>query len=429
MTTTIAAHARASVVALCLIGALLPSCGGGGDGGAAGGGGNQPPPPGDTPTSVPTDTPVPTPIIVFTGDITAALRQAAPGTTVIVPPGSYAPVTLQPGDLQGPVTLIADVTGILTGSIPSPATISAGVGVSAAIALTEQNGLTIDGFTLVGGTDAAVLVSGGSGIVVRNCSMSHSTGDGMRISASSDALVFNNLIFRNSGTGLAVLGADGIRVINNTVFGNADRGIFIGADSGQDSSDTLLRNNIINSNFVQGTSPQGIVAEAPSLAGYDGDYDLNTDTYIGVIAGVHDVDSDPLFISPGGTQPNLHVVGPDLLGGGSSPAIDAGDPDTDPDLVAVLEQGTVDSNMDPDVPPVDLGYHFPLQGVVPTQPVSTATARRATATSTRPSAPTSTRTATRPAGPTSTPTRGPSSTPNPHKPTPTTKPTATPRAP
>src|SRR5438094_5004687 len=116
-----------AVLAACSIGLLLHACGGGGGGTGGVGGGGGPtntPPRGGTPTGVPE--PTATPIIVSGGDIATAAKDAPAGSIVVVPAGSYPAIVLQQGDLHGPITLMADITGALSGSIPGQAVIVAG---------------------------------------------------------------------------------------------------------------------------------------------------------------------------------------------------------------------------------------------------------------------------------------------------------------
>src|SRR5262249_38411156 len=102
--------------------------------------------------------------------------------------------------------------------------------------------------------------------------------------------------------------------------------------------------------------------------------------YQGTAAGVHDlVGVDPLFIFPEGADFHLQA----FPGGSTSPAVDAGDFNTDSGLAATLTPLSTASDGTRDSPPIDLGYHY--GGVAPTPtppPRSTRTAARGTPTRT-----------------------------------------------
>ena len=317
------------------------------------------PPAESTPT--PTGTPVPSGglIIVRPGQDIAAIAKAAPsGATLLVAPGVYASVTLAPGDLQGPLALVADPTGAGTDSPAAPVVISVR-GTSPAVDLTGQADLTLDGFSLRGGVGAGVRVSESDRITVRNCLIAENRGDGVLFDASSDGLVFNNVIFDNEGSGVRMRGSVGLRIINNTVYGNADDGVVVG-DADAPSSNPVIRSNIFNDNGGAGLS-----IDASTLV-VDFDYNLNTDGYAGDAAPApHDVAGDlanPLFVAPGREDFHLAVG----LVGSQSPAVDTGDPATDATLLATLTTRTTQPDGTLDTPPVDLGYHYAAPAPTPT---------------------------------------------------------------
>jgi parallel beta-helix repeat protein len=420
----------------------------------------------NTPTPVP-DTPTATPTAVHPGnDLRTALRNAPPGSTVLVAPGTYPALVLQPGDLQGPVTLLADIAGV-SESIGA-VTIDGHQQTAAAISITGVNDLTIDGVTVQGGTQEGILVLDSPGTVLRNCIIRNNSGDGIFIERAAGSLVFDNLVYQNTDAGIRLFGSNDARVINNTVYKNGGFGIFVGIAS-EPSTAVTIENNIINANTGKGI-------QVETNTGYFGDYNLNTNGYgTGAPAGAHDLNASPQFIAP--DQGDFHLLTQldDCTGG--SPAINAGDPATSADLVAILQQRSTRSDgvfdcvgsrccigpppdfVDLQPGQVDLGYHYAVRPPTPTPaprstPTRVPTATRppgtpGTPTATRtqtptrppgtPGTPTATRTqtATRPPGtpgtptvtPTQTPTRTPTTTPtsNGRKPTPTPRPTITPR--
>ena len=357
----------AILVALCMaVAAAFAACGGGG-GDAASSGSSGTPGEGNTKTPTatqrtqgvkatptPTPTPIPTatgnPTVIVRGDnIRSAVQNAPPGATVIVPPGKYSAFTLSAKDLQGPITLLADLTGTLTETSPAPVVVDAALG-PAAIALSnipQNSAVVIDGFTLRNGTTAGFVVDDSPGTIIQNCTFESNPGDGVRFSGAARSLLFNNLIINNSGAGVQATGTDQVQIFNNTFYQNAATGISIGSDS----PNAVVENNIINENL-----PFGIVVAADSI--YNGDYNLNYNVGNGApyspmsIMGAHDLMEMPQFIDPTGLYPDFHLAA-------ISPAIDAGDPSTPADLLGLLQQRTTQSDCTPDSQPVDLGYHYP----------------------------------------------------------------------
>ena len=312
-----------------------------------------------TPTPIPVSTPVPQTIIVRPGSsISDAAKIAPAGSLIIVAPGLYTPVNLGSGDLKGPITLVADVSGLQTASSAAPVTINVR-GSSPGIHLSGVSDVTVDGFTVRGATDAGVLIEQSAGITVQNCIVTDSRGDGVRVEGSSSALVFDSLLFGNSGSGIQVIGSGDVRLINNTLYQNKGSGILVG-DATLPSSAIFVRNNIVNLN-----TPTGLQTD-PSTDGYDSDYNLTTDAYgADTPTGEHDIVGDianPLFIAP--AREDFHLA--NGVSGSQSPAFDAGDPAIDADIANALDQRTTQTDGSVDLPPVDLGYHYPAVQPTPT---------------------------------------------------------------
>ncbi len=402
-------HTSVVTLSVCVVALLWQACGGGG-----GGGGTQGPPvtqPGQRGTATPVPvTPGPDMVIVQSGEDIAEKAKTAPdGAIVVVAPGTYRPIVLNPGDLQGALTLFADVTGEFTNSAPAAVTIVARSTDEAAFEAFSQNDLFIDGFTLRGGTDAGFLCGDCSTITVQDCTVTSGGGDAVRFERSDDVLVFNNLLTGNKGGGVTAFGTTSMQIINNTIYNNLNDGILLTVDENQHAStNAFLRNNILNKN-----TPTGIVVDPgppSSLTGFDADFDLNTNGYDGNDAGANDVAKDPLFIFPSG--------GDFRLAAPSSPALDEGTDKIDADLVSELEQLSTQTDGSLDSAPLDMGYHYIAPIPTPTKvpkPTRTGTPRAtATRTGGAPGAtPTPTHTAS---GPTPTPTK-------------TTRPTRTPVTP
>jgi hypothetical protein len=364
----------------------LAACGGGGGSGNAGSGSSTSPGPtgggnGPTPTRTPSrqstlpgqvGTPTPTPpggatptgtaaeeatpveiTVPMNGDIRGFARNAPAGATLILMAGSYRPVDLQPGDLKGPLTITADVTGELTGGPTAPALVNAG-NKDAAFRISGNADLTIDGLTLVGGNVAALLVEDSSGVSVLDCTMRSSHGDGARFERSPNGFLFNSLIYNNAGTGIRVLGTDSLFIINNTVYNSKASGLYLGLSVDTPSSNAFVENNIFNKNTPTGITVDTI--DPSSLDGYFADFNLNSDGYgPGTPRGENDVNglrplSDPQFVFQKGPD-DFHLSQ-------TSPAVNAGDFDTDPSIVDFLGGLSTQEDGTYDTPPVDLGYHY-----------------------------------------------------------------------
>ncbi len=327
-----------------------------------------------------TPTPLPLLTIVFPGeDIAAAAKQAPPGSLVAVAPGLYRAFAIGADDqLQGQITIVADVTGVLTNTnLAQPVTINAGTH-AAGIEITGQSDVPLDGFTVRGGTEAGIKIANGTGITVRNCVVTSSKantpdgGDGVRFEGSADGLVFNNAIFNKAGAGIQVVGTDGLRAINNSLYANAT-GLSVG-EAGEPSSNVTVENNIIHKNGV------GIVVTDDSAGGFETNFNLNSDGYQGAQPGQSDFSDphlDPLFIAP--SQGDFHLAPGSL-------AIDGGDDAIGADLLDLLDQRTTLADGTPDcvgdacggIPGhVDQGFHYPAPIKTPTtKPKATPTRTR-----------------------------------------------------
>ncbi|MBI3785807.1 MAG: right-handed parallel beta-helix repeat-containing protein [Deltaproteobacteria bacterium] len=330
----------------------LAACGGGASSGSGGGGPTNPTSartatptrtrtlrPGEatftatvppaTETATPTETPIPTSTpIIAGGDLVEAIRHAPAGAVILVPPGVYSPFTLQPSDVNGPITLLADRADVRVGATGALVTVN-GNGGSAAITLQGVTDVTLDGFTLTGATLAGIRVTDGIRVTIRNSVIRDNARDGISFVRSSSMLIFNNLVIGNRGSGINLVGNDDTRVINNTIYGNTKSGLNVG-DSVLPSSNLFVRNNIFNANGEAGLSVHS------STTGFDGDFDLNTDGYSPAeLVGANDKSGDPQFNLPG-TEDGFHLPPTDDNCDGGSVATDAADPNTDPGLLNEL---------------------------------------------------------------------------------------------
>ncbi len=176
MISTNVRHLGVAVLSLCVFAAVQQACGGGSSGGNGGGGGGGGPQNTQLGVSTPTPgseaTPTSVTVIIPSGaDVVEAAKRLPAGATVIVPPGTYAPIVFNPGDLPGSLILIADETGTLSNGLAAPVVITAR-GQSSGIEINGQSDITIDGFTVHGATDTAVLVKNSPRTVVADCTLS-----------------------------------------------------------------------------------------------------------------------------------------------------------------------------------------------------------------------------------------------------------------
>jgi parallel beta-helix repeat protein len=324
--------------------------------------------------------PTPTPIVVPQGSgssLPTFIKNAPAGSTIVVPTGLYVALKLGGADgipVNDSITLQADVTGAVDGDTPGDAVIDAalGDGATAAITVTGVTHLTLDGFKLVHGTDAGIVVINSPQTTIRNSTMTQNNGDGVVVQQSDDAVVFNNLIWNNAGAGIRTLGTHDsplrdLRVVNNTVYQNADTGIVIGV---------FALRPVIENNIVRANTPFGIQVDVdPSIQGYKEDFNLSTDLYDGVLAGMHDViplgnfTADPLFIFPLGGDFHVEPVNNPTIGAGD-PAISSPAPGNtaivSPTLVDLLRERTT-TGIGTDTAALDLGYHYVLPTPLPTR--------------------------------------------------------------
>ncbi len=323
--------------------------------------------PAPTATNAGVPTPTPTPVIVDSpgANLTDVIKNFPNGGTFVVSPGTYGPIELTGDDIGGPLTLRADETGAFTGR-PGTITILAQDKV-AAINLDGLDNVVIDGVSTVGGNTAGMLFRNGSQIVLLNNKVREARGDGIRLERSSAVLVFNNLIYANDGTGLTARGVNTMETVNNTIHGNAGGGLsylrlaFPGGSEG--SPFGFVINNIIDGNLTFGLRVDG-----DSAFGFEGNYNINNDGYTGVEPGDRDLIADPLFVFPPRGDFRLQSN----VGVGGSPAFDRGDPNTETFFVESLRERTTRTDSFRDIPPVDLGYHYP-GGIDTPTPVPTFT--------------------------------------------------------
>jgi hypothetical protein len=323
------------------------------------------------------------------GDINDAIAVHPAGATIIVEGGVYDPIVIRPGTVFGPIFIEAGDEELGDATI-------LGEGEEAAIIIDGQTNVVIDGLQIVGGEFAGVYAVDSDAVEIRNCVIRRAR-HGAVFERVSAGLIFDTLFFENDANNVMGLGTSAFRIINNTIFGG-DVGIFIGASPG-DAVSILAADTFIQNNIIDGQESIGMKVEAGSEGDYFAGYNINRTGYQGVPPGFRDLASNPLFIFPPPAGAGEGCLTSDCdfhvqvaSGGRSSPAIDRGDPDTDPLLVAELRDRTIRVDNFSDGEVVDMGYHYPGGMVTPTPFPTTPTPG--------------------PAGNTPTPTRTPTNTPS-----------------
>jgi parallel beta-helix repeat protein len=365
---------RRLIVSLC-IALLLPACGGGG------GGGNPPstdpqifyvrPDGSDDNDGLSPDDAFRTPFRAVDGLVAGDVVYVAPGVYPVPPaapneprPTEVAEIREVVGTAAQPVMIVADSTGLMTGTSPGDVVIDGQEG-SIGLRVTRSSYVILDGFRIVGARG-----NNGAGVQVRinsnNVTVRHNVitdcADGVRVENSTDPLIFNNLIYDNDNRGIRVSnGSVRARIFNNTIVDNRDRGIAIGGANADNVAPTgaTVRNNIVQDN----SNVSIAIEDGPpsALDGYSGNFNLvfypdladQTKTYRPTtIIGANDVNTDALFVNRAAGDFHLR---PD------SPAIDAGTGNIGDTLASSLFDRTTQSDAATDEPPADIGYHYPGQ--------------------------------------------------------------------
>jgi parallel beta-helix repeat protein len=318
--------------------------------------------------------------------ISGALAWARAQTRIVVGPGTYSDnISFDIRKPAGPLEILGDPTGQMTGDAPGLPLVDAG-----------HNG---DGFNDVG---RCSLVIDGVGVTNAGDPRSADNGNGIYLKNAPNSIVRNTVAFSNGAVGINVVNSDDVQIVNNLAYanGNISRlrggGIQIGGDTG--SKRVLVQNNTCYANGVNGiqigtaTGPSTDAAVLYNISasngqngiqlgsnttydvdlpGYKGGYNLVFgETYgfgVGTPRQASDLDNlDPLFIDP---------AGPDgILGGlgyadddfrlshiATGQAVDSPAVDYSPvtAVMAGLADRTTRTDLVPDDGNVDGGFHYP----------------------------------------------------------------------
>lgn len=289
----------------------------------------------------------------------AALRVGR-GDRIVVGPGFYAERQVGPtegtsGSSRAPIVFFADRTGELTGDTPGEVVLRAS-GVSG-FSLRRVKWVEIDGFVVerAEGENAGGIIvrSRSENVTIRNCMIRDNLGDGIRVQSSSNVRIYNNLIHDNSRNGVRIAGNPGsprAQVVNNTIARNGQRGIFIGSGEAA-STDAFVRNNILQ--FNERANLQ-VTLDPDSSRGLSSRFNVVfPERYVPRdLDHAADIIADALFVDA--ENGDFHLVQ-------ESPAVDAGASDIDAGLAAELFTRTTAPEGFADLPPVDIGYHYPSE--------------------------------------------------------------------
>ena len=273
-----------------------------------------------------------------------AADRAAPGDRIVVGSGVYeeSVESVPSGDEGLPILFFADVKGELTGDPPGDVVVTT-QNAPAPFRLTDVEFVVIDGFVATGGSEAGFSVRTGSrNVTIRNC-QARDNETGILIVSADDILVVNNLATDNN-IGIDARGAgrlENIRLINNTVVDNSDLGIGIGERA------TAVENALVQNNVVQDNGNRNL--------------EVN-DASVETLVLRHNL-VFPDSYSPSSLEHETDLNEDALLAGNfrlqnDSPAIDAGDPETDSAIEASLATRSATENGAADSGEIDLGYHF-----------------------------------------------------------------------
>ncbi|MFT5154300.1 MAG: protocatechuate 3,4-dioxygenase beta subunit, partial [Planctomycetota bacterium] len=330
--------------------------------------------------------------------LTHAAALLIAGDTLYVGAGTYieTPIFSTAGTLADPIRIIADTTGARTGDAGT--VMLDGGGATSTLRIDGADFLRLRGFTIIGAAPGvgvaggAVYVGGtvttasvrlselevygcGRGLhlldapsaTVEDCRISNQTGgdaQGIVLGGTSTAKLRDMLVYNNGGEGIRVEnGATGVSILACTLYANAgDQVIVDGAATVVTMLDCIVASGAADGIEVSGAAT--LTADFNDVFGHAGS------DYVGLVAGLNDLSSDPLLEDPNGL---------DLLLGGAdaaddrmqldplSPAVDAGSADANSQArtneLSLADRTTrLDQALDgeaTDAATVNIGYHYP----------------------------------------------------------------------
>lgn len=177
------------------------------------------------------------------------------------------------------------------------------------------------------------------------------------------SLLYSNLIIGNQGTqsGGVWAGGGGNRLHNNTIAGNSGAGVYLTNSGFAEEQVTVIRNNIIvgNTRGIFRVDNERLVADNS----HNDVWNNSAGNYQNCAPGPGDISADPLFATG---QLGRHYLGHTAAGQpATSPCVDAGGslPELPMRLDTLVFRWTTRTDSVPDTPPVDIGYHYCLEGL------------------------------------------------------------------
>ena len=159
----------------------------------------------------------------------------------------------------------------------------------------------VAGNVLGGSSAEGLMIAGVERSDVRDNIVFSSRDAGILLRAAPNAAVTNNLVYANGRAGLiAGLGYDAddvTEISRNTFFANGRGGMRLGEHSVA-STGTVVRANIMNQNLTA-----GLAVHENATVSLTVERNVNTDGYSEYVSpGETDIDADPLFVDPDGTD-------------------------------------------------------------------------------------------------------------------------------
>jgi parallel beta-helix repeat protein len=195
-----------------------------------------------------------------------ALGQLNPGDTLLVSGACIENITI-PEDIQD-ITLSGQGTASITALNSDESSVNI-----------RGRGITLTGFTIIGGLNGVIVTRGGAAIIDANVIQTAQTG--VTLSTNGTARLVNNTIQNNTGNGVAAAESAALRLDNNIVQNNGVEGVIINENSS-------ARIGLDAPNTIQGNGGRGVVVTRSSNARITGNTIINNVSRgVDVLRGSH----------------------------------------------------------------------------------------------------------------------------------------------